>query len=146
MALQQTRGGAASVFGTEMGVYVGCMFQEYGEVLVRSGGVLSSATATGNSLAFMVGRCDAAGPSGTTTCAVICDMCASRCWILRADSYVPNPTRVSTPYGGDPQVEGMLRRTQIQLTSYSLHFSCLNPVVVTVIRWLRQPFCALSSS
>lgn len=60
MALQQTRGGVASVFGTEMGVYVGCMFQEYGDVLVRSGGVLSSATATGNSLAFMVGRCEPA--------------------------------------------------------------------------------------
>lgn len=56
MALQATRGGTASVFGTEAGVYVGCMFQEYGDVLSRSGGVLSSATATGNSLAFMVGR------------------------------------------------------------------------------------------
>jgi acyl transferase domain-containing protein len=56
MALQQTATGSPAAFGSETGMYVGCMFQEYGDVLARSGGKLSSATATGNSLAFMVGR------------------------------------------------------------------------------------------
>lgn len=38
------------------GVYVGCMNQEYYEILALAGMQLSSAAATGNSLAFMVGR------------------------------------------------------------------------------------------
>jgi acyl transferase domain-containing protein len=48
--------GAASMYGTEAGVYVGCMYQEYTDVLARAGGKLNAASATGNSLAFMVGR------------------------------------------------------------------------------------------
>ena len=38
------------------GVYVGCMYQEYTGLLADAGMKLSAATATGNSLAFMVGR------------------------------------------------------------------------------------------
>ena len=50
-ALQQ-----AGPAGTETGFYVGCMYQEYTDVLAKSGGTLSSSTATGNSLSFMAGR------------------------------------------------------------------------------------------
>ena len=57
-ALQQSRSaGAAAAAGTETGFYVGCMYQEYTDVLAKSGGTLSSSTATGNSLSFMAGRC-----------------------------------------------------------------------------------------
>ena len=49
-------GGPAAYSGTEAGVYVGCMYQEYTGVLARSGGKLSASTATGNSLIFMAGR------------------------------------------------------------------------------------------
>ena len=49
-------GGTGAYYGTEGGFYVGCMYQEYTDVLARSGGKLSSATATGNSLSFMAGR------------------------------------------------------------------------------------------
>ena len=52
-------GGSAAYSGTEAGFYVGCMYQEYTGVLARSGGKLSAATATGNSLSFMAGRCSA---------------------------------------------------------------------------------------
>lgn len=38
------------------GVYVGCMYQEYASLLTDAGMKLTAATATGNSLAFMVGR------------------------------------------------------------------------------------------
>lgn len=38
------------------GVYLGCMYQEYPSVLASGGSKLSAATATGNSLSFMVGR------------------------------------------------------------------------------------------
>ena len=55
-ALASAHGGAASILGTEAGVYVGCMYQEYADVLSRCGGKLNSASATGNSLSFMVGR------------------------------------------------------------------------------------------
>ena len=58
-ALQQAGpAGAAGAFGTETGFYVGCMYQEYTDVLAKSGGTLSSSTATGNSLSFMAGRCE----------------------------------------------------------------------------------------
>lgn len=50
-ALQQS-----GVAATETGFYVGCMYQEYTDVLTKSGGTLSSSTATGNSLSFMAGR------------------------------------------------------------------------------------------
>lgn len=57
-ALQQAGpAGAAGAFGTETGFYVGCMYQEYTDVLAKSGGTLSPSTATGNSLSFMAGRC-----------------------------------------------------------------------------------------
>ena len=49
-------GGTAAYSGTEAGFYVGCMYQEYAAVLARSGGKLSAATATGNSLSFLAGR------------------------------------------------------------------------------------------
>lgn len=39
-----------------IGFYIGCMYQEYRDVLAMSGGSLSSSTATGNSLSFMAGR------------------------------------------------------------------------------------------
>ncbi len=52
-------GGPAAYSGTEAGFYVGCMYQEYSGVLAASGGKLSAATATGNSLSFMAGRCSA---------------------------------------------------------------------------------------
>jgi 3-oxoacyl-(acyl-carrier-protein) synthase/acyl carrier protein len=48
-----TPGGFA---GTDTGVYVGCMYQEYAAVLADSGSKLSTAAATGNSASFMVGR------------------------------------------------------------------------------------------
>ena len=38
------------------GVYVGCMYQEYPTLLAEAGMKLNAATATGGSLAFMVGR------------------------------------------------------------------------------------------
>lgn len=38
------------------GVYVGCMYQEYTNLLGAGDLKLSAATATGNSLSFMVGR------------------------------------------------------------------------------------------
>ena len=38
------------------GVYVGCMYQEYTTLLAAADAKLSAATATGNSLSFMVGR------------------------------------------------------------------------------------------
>lgn len=38
------------------GVYVGCMYQEYTDVLSSAGTKLSAAAATGNSRSFMVGR------------------------------------------------------------------------------------------
>lgn len=40
----------------DTGVYVGCMYQEYTDVLKLAKGKLNAASATGNSLAFMVGR------------------------------------------------------------------------------------------
>ncbi len=49
-------GGLGPMSGTETGVYVGCMYQEYTDVLAAAGGKLSAATATGNSLSFLVGR------------------------------------------------------------------------------------------
>ena len=49
-------GGLGPLSGTETGVYVGCMYQEYTDVLAAAGGKLSAATATGNSLSFLVGR------------------------------------------------------------------------------------------
>ena len=49
--------GAAGYYGQEVGAYVGCMYQEYSEILAQGGGKLNAASATGNSLAFMVGRC-----------------------------------------------------------------------------------------
>lgn len=58
-ALQQSSSaGVAGAAGTETGFYVGCMYQEYTDVLAKSGGTLSSSTATGNSLSFMAGRCE----------------------------------------------------------------------------------------
>lgn len=38
------------------GTYVGCMYQEYTDVIAQGGGKVSAAAATGNSLSFMVGR------------------------------------------------------------------------------------------
>lgn len=38
------------------GVYVGCMYQEYPALLTEANVKLSAATATGNSMAFLVGR------------------------------------------------------------------------------------------
>ena len=55
-ALASAHDGAASILNTETGVYVGCMYQEYTDVLSRCGGKLNTASATGNSLSFMVGR------------------------------------------------------------------------------------------
>ena len=55
-ALSGTSIGLAGFHGQEVGAYVGCMYQEYAEVLGQSGGKLNAASATGNSLAFMVGR------------------------------------------------------------------------------------------
>ncbi len=60
-ALQHS--GPAGVAGTETGFYVGCMYQEYTDVLAKSGGTLSSSTATGNSLSFIAGRCVHAPPA-----------------------------------------------------------------------------------
>jgi hypothetical protein len=48
--------GAHTMDDNEIGVYVGCMYQEYTDVLSKSGGALSSSIATGNSLNFMAGR------------------------------------------------------------------------------------------
>ena len=45
-----------NVVGT--GLYVGCMYQEYPDVLMLGGATLTPASVTGNSLSFMVGRCD----------------------------------------------------------------------------------------
>ena len=58
MALAEAEGpgGMGLLSGTEAGVYVGCMYQEYTDVLAAAGGKLSAATATGNSLSFLVGR------------------------------------------------------------------------------------------
>ena len=58
MALAEAEGpgGMGPLSGTEAGVYVGCMYQEYTDVLAAAGGKLSAATATGNSLSFLVGR------------------------------------------------------------------------------------------
>lgn len=62
-ALQQAGpASAAGAFGTETGFYVGCMYQEYTDVLAKSGGTLSSSTATGNSLSFMAGRWEPSPP------------------------------------------------------------------------------------
>lgn len=46
-----------SLVGSEAGVFIGCMYQEYADVLKRAGSKLNAASATGNSLAFMSGRC-----------------------------------------------------------------------------------------
>ena len=43
-------------FGMESAFFVGCMYQEYTEILAQSGGILTSSTATGNSLSFLAGR------------------------------------------------------------------------------------------
>ena len=43
--------------GRQPGAFVGCMSQEYFDVLGMGGGGITSAAATGNSLSFMVGRC-----------------------------------------------------------------------------------------
>lgn len=58
MALAEAEGpgGMGQLTGTEAGVYVGCMYQEYTSVLAAAGGKLSAAAATGNSLSFLVGR------------------------------------------------------------------------------------------
>ncbi|KAK9803914.1 hypothetical protein WJX72_004698 [[Myrmecia] bisecta] len=55
-ALSHSAASLGPAFGSETGVYIGCMYQEYTDLLGRSGGKLTSATATGNSLSFMVGR------------------------------------------------------------------------------------------
>lgn len=44
-------------FSSTAGTYVGCMYQEYADVLAQGGGKVTAAAATGNSLSFMVGRC-----------------------------------------------------------------------------------------
>ncbi|EFN51778.1 hypothetical protein CHLNCDRAFT_27430, partial [Chlorella variabilis] len=54
--LMDGRPATGSLFGTETGVYVGCMYQEYTDVLSSAGTKLSAAAATGNSRSFMVGR------------------------------------------------------------------------------------------
>lgn len=41
---------------TPAGVYLGCMYQEYSQLLGEAGAKLSAAAATGNSLSFLVGR------------------------------------------------------------------------------------------
>ena len=43
--------------GGSTGTYVGCMYQEYADVIAQGGGQVTAAAATGNSLSFMVGRC-----------------------------------------------------------------------------------------
>lgn len=48
--------GVAGLSSMPTGVYIGCMYQEYADVLGRSGAKLTAASATGNSLAFMAGR------------------------------------------------------------------------------------------
>ena len=40
----------------EIAFFVGCMYQEYIEILTLSGGTLTSSAATGSSLSFMAGR------------------------------------------------------------------------------------------
>lgn len=55
-AFENTATGPAAFSGQEVGAYVGCMYQEYSEVLTHGGGKLNAASATGNSLAFLVGR------------------------------------------------------------------------------------------
>ncbi len=40
----------------EIAFFVGCMYQEYVEILTLSGGTLTSFAATGSSLSFMAGR------------------------------------------------------------------------------------------
>ena len=52
-AMQQLPAGA---LGRQPGAFVGCMNQEYFDVLALGGGAITSAAATGNSLSFMVGR------------------------------------------------------------------------------------------
>ena len=47
-----------AALGPEAGAFVGCMNQEYFDVLALGGGALTAAAATGNSLSFMVGRCE----------------------------------------------------------------------------------------
>ena len=53
-AVQQLPEGA---MGRQPGAFVGCMNQEYFDVLGMGGGAITSAAATGNSLSFMAGRC-----------------------------------------------------------------------------------------
>lgn len=55
-ALGSTTLGVTEYYGQEVGVYAGCMYQEYSEILAQGGGKLNAASATGNSLAFLVGR------------------------------------------------------------------------------------------
>ena len=50
------KGEANVVHTSDTGFYVGCMYQEYTNVLAQSGEILSSSVAVGNSLAFMAGR------------------------------------------------------------------------------------------
>lgn len=44
------------MLGSSVGVFVGCIWSEYGELLAGAGGGGSSQVVTGNGLAFMAGR------------------------------------------------------------------------------------------
>ena len=46
----------SSEIGTEVAFFVGCMYQEYTNILSLSGATLTSSAATGSSLSFMAGR------------------------------------------------------------------------------------------
>ena len=66
-ALAGVQDGPQLASANQTGVYVGCMYQEYTDVLKLAKGKLNAASATGNSLAFMVGR----WASSAASCAFI---------------------------------------------------------------------------
>eukprot|EP00887_Chlorella_sp_A99_P003362 scaffold26.g3362.t1 len=55
-ALLDGQGALAPWLGSETGVYMGCMYQDYAQMLADAGITLNSASATGSALSFLVGR------------------------------------------------------------------------------------------
>lgn len=100
---------SSDLLGSSMGVFVGCIWTEYGELLQRqqdsSSGTSSSQVVTGNGLAFMSGRVSytfgLTGKFGKISAACLLHTHLHHVCVLQAQAYSPKPgeRRVSSKPG-----------------------------------------------